>query len=181
MTRRTRWQRLEVPKQFRFQDIFVFVMYYIYGVSSPSLLIESTDSMIMYLEEKNMVWGDWSALQHITSGPIRVVDNLFQYGERAFPWAMKFLTASLGTAGQYSHTLSLGWYRVPWTLVICFYDNFVQPRCVVVGMVYQVSSCTFLGQSKVDLNFTLIAKHEGKWGDSSGVLWTCSVGQHDRR
>ena len=29
-------------------DIFDFVMYYIYGQSGPSLLIESTDSMITY-------------------------------------------------------------------------------------------------------------------------------------
>ena len=29
-----------------FRDIFVFAMYYIYGTSGPSLLIESTDSMI---------------------------------------------------------------------------------------------------------------------------------------
>ena len=28
------------------RDIFDFVMYYIYGQSGPSLLIESTDSMI---------------------------------------------------------------------------------------------------------------------------------------
>ena len=29
------------------RDIFDFVMYYIYGQSGPSLLIESTDSMIL--------------------------------------------------------------------------------------------------------------------------------------
>ena len=47
MTRRTRWRTLEVPKRFHFRDIFVFVMYYVYGVSGPSLLIESTESTIM--------------------------------------------------------------------------------------------------------------------------------------
>ena len=31
-----------------FWDIWVFVMYYIYGISGPSLLIESTDSIIHY-------------------------------------------------------------------------------------------------------------------------------------
>ena len=30
-----------------FRDIFVFAMYYIYGTSEPSLLTESTDSMIL--------------------------------------------------------------------------------------------------------------------------------------
>ena len=30
-----------------FQDIFVFVMYYVYVMSGPSLLLESTDSMII--------------------------------------------------------------------------------------------------------------------------------------
>ena len=35
---------------YRFQYNFVFVMYYIYVTSGPSLLIESTDSMIyMYI------------------------------------------------------------------------------------------------------------------------------------
>ena len=36
----------EVLKVYRFQDIFGFVMYYVYVTSRPSLLIESTDSMI---------------------------------------------------------------------------------------------------------------------------------------
>ena len=30
-----------------FRDIYVYVMYYVYVTSGPSLLIESTDSMIM--------------------------------------------------------------------------------------------------------------------------------------
>ena len=46
ITRRTQWWRLEDLKWLHFRDIFVFVMYYVYGVSGPSLLIESTDSMI---------------------------------------------------------------------------------------------------------------------------------------
>ena len=33
------------------RDIFDFVMYYIYGQSGPSLLIESTDSMIPWVED----------------------------------------------------------------------------------------------------------------------------------
>ena len=31
---------------YRFRDIYVYVMYYVYVTSGPSLLIESTDSMI---------------------------------------------------------------------------------------------------------------------------------------
>ena len=38
--------KLEVLKVYRFRYIFVFVMCYIYVTSRPSLLIESTDSMI---------------------------------------------------------------------------------------------------------------------------------------
>ena len=38
--------KLEVLKLYTDRDIFDFVMYYIYGQSGPSLLIESTDSMI---------------------------------------------------------------------------------------------------------------------------------------
>ena len=34
---------------YRFRDNYVYVMYYVYVTSGPSLLIESTDSMIMYL------------------------------------------------------------------------------------------------------------------------------------
>ena len=33
-------------KVYRFRDIYVYVMYYVYVTSGPSLLIESTDSMI---------------------------------------------------------------------------------------------------------------------------------------
>ena len=32
---------------YRFQDIYVYVMYYVYVTSGPSLLIESTDYMMM--------------------------------------------------------------------------------------------------------------------------------------
>ena len=32
-------------KVYRFRDIYVYVMYYVYVTSGPSLLIESTDSM----------------------------------------------------------------------------------------------------------------------------------------
>ena len=31
---------------YRFRDIYVYVMYYVYVTSGPSLLIESTDSMM---------------------------------------------------------------------------------------------------------------------------------------
>ena len=34
-------------KVYRFRDIYVYVMYYVYVTSGPSLLIESTDSMII--------------------------------------------------------------------------------------------------------------------------------------
>ena len=37
---------LDISQSYRFWVIWVFVMYYIYGISIPSLLIESTDSMI---------------------------------------------------------------------------------------------------------------------------------------
>ena len=37
------------------RDIFDFVMYYIYGQSGPSLLIESTDSMKMFKVKKKQV------------------------------------------------------------------------------------------------------------------------------
>ena len=39
---------LEISQSYLFRDIWVFIMYYIYGVlvSVPSLLVESTDSMI---------------------------------------------------------------------------------------------------------------------------------------
>ena len=43
ITHQTRWWRLEVLKVYRFG----FVMYYVYVTSGPSLLIESTDSMII--------------------------------------------------------------------------------------------------------------------------------------
>ena len=39
ITRRTQWWRLEDLKWLRFRYIFVFVMYYVYGMSGPSLLI----------------------------------------------------------------------------------------------------------------------------------------------
>ena len=32
---------------YSFRDIYVYVMYYVYVTSGPSLLIESTDSMIL--------------------------------------------------------------------------------------------------------------------------------------
>ena len=32
---------------YRFRDIYVYVMYYVYVTSGPSLLIESTNSMIV--------------------------------------------------------------------------------------------------------------------------------------
>ena len=37
---------LEISQSYLFWDIWMFVMYFIYGISVPSLLIESTDSMI---------------------------------------------------------------------------------------------------------------------------------------
>ena len=40
------FSHLEISENYLFWDIWVFVMYYIYGISWPSLLIESTDSMI---------------------------------------------------------------------------------------------------------------------------------------
>ena len=48
ITRRTRLWRLEVLKVYRSLDISVYIMYYnvIYVTSGPSLLRESTDSMI---------------------------------------------------------------------------------------------------------------------------------------
>ena len=45
-------RRLETVHRPRYFD---FVMYYIYGQSGPSLLIESTDSMIMYSQ---LPWED---------------------------------------------------------------------------------------------------------------------------
>ena len=36
------------------RDIFDFVMYYIYGQSGPSLLIESTDSMIIIITKNEL-------------------------------------------------------------------------------------------------------------------------------
>ena len=38
--------KVEDLKRFCFQDIFIFVMYYVYGVPGSSLLIQSTDSMM---------------------------------------------------------------------------------------------------------------------------------------
>ena len=35
-------------KVYRFRDIYVYVMYYVYVTSGPSLLIESTDYMINF-------------------------------------------------------------------------------------------------------------------------------------
>ena len=49
ITRRRRWRRLEVVKLYGFRVMLVFVMYYIYVTSGPSLLIESTDSMIVQM------------------------------------------------------------------------------------------------------------------------------------
>ena len=34
---------------YRFRDIYVYVMYYVYVTSGPSLLIESTDSMTKFI------------------------------------------------------------------------------------------------------------------------------------
>ena len=39
---------------YRFRDIYVYVMYYVYVTSGPSLLIESTDSMIS--TQEHMGW-----------------------------------------------------------------------------------------------------------------------------
>ena len=38
--------KIRILESLLFLDIFVFVMYYVYVTSKPSLLIESTDSMI---------------------------------------------------------------------------------------------------------------------------------------
>ena len=40
------------------RDINVFVMYYVYGASRPSLLIESTDSMITDNKFKPLIPSD---------------------------------------------------------------------------------------------------------------------------
>ena len=42
------FSHLEISQNYLFWDSWVFIMYYIYGISGPSLLIESTDSMIHY-------------------------------------------------------------------------------------------------------------------------------------
>ena len=42
-------RRLETVHRLRFY--FDFVMYYIYGQSGPSLLVESTDSMILFVAQ----------------------------------------------------------------------------------------------------------------------------------
>ena len=47
ITRRTQWWRLQVLKWFRSWDIFIFLMYYAYVTSGASLLIGSTDPMIL--------------------------------------------------------------------------------------------------------------------------------------
>ena len=47
IVRRTRMVKVRSLESMLFWDIFVFVMYYVYVTSGPSLLTESTDSMII--------------------------------------------------------------------------------------------------------------------------------------
>ena len=47
ITHRTQFWRLEVLEMYRSRDISVFIMYYIHVMCGPSLLIQSTDSMIV--------------------------------------------------------------------------------------------------------------------------------------
>ena len=49
---------LEISQGYLFWDIWVFVMYNIYGISVPSLLIESTNSMIN-LTAPSVCWHQW--------------------------------------------------------------------------------------------------------------------------
>ena len=48
ISRRTRWWCLKCMIVYLAQDIPAFVMYFVNGESGSSLLIESTDSMILY-------------------------------------------------------------------------------------------------------------------------------------
>ena len=47
-------------KVYRFRDIYVYVMYYVYVTSGPSLLIESTDSMIT--ESERTILHDYNTI-----------------------------------------------------------------------------------------------------------------------
>ena len=49
------FSHLETSQNYIFWDIWVFVMYYIYGISGPSLLIESTDSMIRSTQGRGLM------------------------------------------------------------------------------------------------------------------------------
>ena len=49
-------------KVYRFRDIYVYVMYYVYVTSGPSLLIESIDSMIITSTEYVPDVGMWSVI-----------------------------------------------------------------------------------------------------------------------
>ena len=55
---------------YRFRDILGFVMYYVYVTSRPSLLIESTDSMIfhtLHMAESRL------HVFHLEQGPLVVI------------------------------------------------------------------------------------------------------------
>ena len=51
-------------KVYRFRDIYVYVMYYVYVTSGPSLLIESTDSMI-HLIMHGFVFISQCTIEHV--------------------------------------------------------------------------------------------------------------------
>ena len=56
-------------------DINIFVMYYVYGTSVPSLLIESTDSMILYVITALTVY-EFKPLQNIKIQSAKVRKSL---------------------------------------------------------------------------------------------------------
>ena len=62
-----------VPKRIRFWDIFVFVMYYVYGVSRPSLLIELYDKFRILLDSSHRAISCKDILYHASGTIVRYI------------------------------------------------------------------------------------------------------------
>ena len=88
------FSHLKISQNYLFWDIWVFVMYYIYGISGPSLLIESTDSMIYVLRQcvwhfqilMNQLSDQWFGASHITV--VAKGSWAFKLGLRTMKWAL---------------------------------------------------------------------------------------------
>ena len=111
ITRRTRWWKLSLESVLFSR---IFVMYYVYVTSRPSLLIESTDSMMKVRWRHGWLWGHHTIINtaELHVGCILTCMCLLSYYQICMP-IVRYTQSCLATCLNTKKSCRCMWYICP--------------------------------------------------------------------